>query len=61
MKFYRVTAGIGADQKINKIIYAGSKTRAREVFYRELDQPESLPGVKVIVEKIQELQNKIEH
>ena len=55
MKFYQVTAGIGAGQKINKTIYADSKTRAREVFYRELDQPESLPGNKVIVEKIQAL------
>ena len=52
MKFYQVTAGIGAGQKINKTICAGSKTRARELFYRELDQPESLPGVKVVVDKI---------
>ena len=59
MKFYQVTAKIFDDEiefnVINKIIYANDIERAKEVFYRELDQPESLPGNKVIVEKIHAL------
>ena len=56
MKFYQVTAKIFDDEiefnVINKIIYANDIERAKEVFYRELDQPGSLPGLKVVVDKI---------